>query len=57
MLLLFLEFEWMLDNLSNEHTTSPEELLLTLEEHLDQGTMSLEDVRNFLDDYNRRTSP
>lgn len=44
----------LLIELSEERHSSPEELLLWLEDALESGELSIEDVQNYLADYNSR---
>lgn len=44
----------LLIELSEERHSSPEELLLWLEDALESGELSIEDVQNYLTDYNSR---
>ena len=44
----------LLVELSEERADSPEALLLRLEEALETGELTLEEVAQFLHDYNRR---
>lgn len=44
----------LLIELSEERHSSPEELLLWLEDALESGELSIEDAQNYLADYNSR---
>ena len=44
----------LLDSLSNERTQSPEEFLAYLEEALESGEFTIDEVAELIHDFNRR---
>lgn len=52
--LVFISESDVLASLSNELTQSPEDFLMNLEEALENGDLSIDEVVTLLNDYNHR---